>query len=239
MLISDASLAHVGRLRADLSASKNDSLEQAAARFAASFTSHFESVVLSRVFAVLGLDELPEEERAAAVAVAGGNAALGPSTRVLSLLATRGRKPEWNDRKLSRGHRAIPLLDRSFVQGAPMIAKLLSDLEVDLASLDEGKPIATRQMLGGANVTFYVPEAASACDDLGHPIIPARDFVDDFGIKTAFGMGGAYATGQLVVSTVFTSEEVDLPTVNRFPNLIGSFKMSTAALVAAGNIFAG
>ena len=238
MRIGDASLAHVGRLRGEISASKNDSLEQGAGRFTSSFTSHFESVVLCRMFVVLGLQELPEAERAAASAVAGAKTVLGPDTRVLSLLATRGRKAAWNDRQLSREHRAIPLIDRSFVQGAPMIAKLLSDLEVDLASLGEGKPIATRRMLGGANVTFYVPDAPNARDDHGRPIIPARDFVEEFGIKTVFGMGGAYLGGELVVAIVFTSESVDRATVDRFPSLIGSFKMSTAPLVASGSIFA-
>jgi hypothetical protein len=238
VLIAEAALSHVEKLRVEMAASKSDSLEQSAGTFASAFTSHFESVVLCRVFAVLGLDELPAAERDAAAAFPGAKAALAPKTRVLSLIATRGRKPSWNDRKQSQGHRAVPLVDRSFVQGAPMIAKLLSDLEVDLASLDEGKPIATRRMLGGTNMTFYVPDAPGARDALGRPIIPARDFVSDFGIRTVFGMGGAYAGGQLVVSIVFTSEAVERTTADRFPNLIGSFKMNTAALVNEGRIFA-
>jgi hypothetical protein len=237
VLIADASLADVQVLRGEMATWKCASLEEGAGKFVAAFTAHFESIVLCRVFAVLGLDELPPAEREQAMAV-GGVDGLRPNTRVLSLLATQGREAAWNDRTQSRGHRAIPLVDSSFVQGAPMIAKLLADLQVDLAMLDLGKPIATRKMLGGANVTFYVPDAPGAHDGLGRHIIPARDFIDAYGVRTVFGMGGAYMQGQLVVLIVFTSEAVDRPTADRFPNLIGSFKMTTADLVEAGRIFA-
>jgi hypothetical protein len=238
VLIADADLEAIRKIRAAIEDGAGDNLEKSAKSLAAAFVARFESVVLCRVFCVLSLAELPEAERKAAEAIVAGRAELGSGTRVLSLLATRGREASWNDRKLSRGHRAIPLIDSTFVQGAPMIAKLLADLKVDLANLDTGTAIATRQMLGGTNMTFYVPDAAEARDALDRRIIADADFVQRHGVKTVFGMGGAYVTGQVVVAILFSTEKLGRPTVDRFPNLIGTFKIKTAALVHEGKIFA-
>jgi hypothetical protein len=238
LLIADADLEAIRKMRVAIEDGAGDNLEKSAKALAAAFVSRFESVVLCRVFCVLPLAELPEAEQKAAEASAAGRAVLGPGTRVLSLMATRGREPSWNERRQSRGHRAIPLIDSTFVQGAPMIAKLLADLKVDLANLDTGSAIATRQMLGGMNMTFYVPDAAEARDALDRRIIGDADFVQRYGVKTVFGMGGAYATGQVVVAIAFSTEKLGRITVDRFPNLIGTFKIKTAALVQAGKIFA-
>ena len=58
---------------------------------------------------------------------------LGPTddpefVRCLTLLATAGERPEWNDRSASVGHRAIPLVDAETVRKSPMIYQLLSQL---------------------------------------------------------------------------------------------------------------
>jgi hypothetical protein len=151
-------------------------------------------------------------------------------------LGTAGVEPAWCDRRLSTGHRAIPLLNRTFVQNAPMIAKLLADLEVDLAGLDNGSPIVTRRMLGGLNNMFFVPDAQAPERD-GRHVIAARDFVRVRGIRTVFGMGGAYVDGTLVVAIAFTTELVDRAAVDRFPSLIGNFKMATTSLLAADRIY--
>jgi hypothetical protein len=156
---------------------------------------------------------------------------------VLSLLGTRGREASWNDRAASRGHLAIPLIDRSFVQGAPMIAKLLADLEIDLKKLDDGAPIATRHMLGGRNGTFYVPDAQSAKDDHGRNIIASREFVQAQQVRTVFGMGGAYLDGRLIVAIIFTSELLYRAVVDRYPSLISTFKAVTAQVQTDGLVF--
>src|ERR1700712_2299816 len=155
MLFSAIDWPGIERLRARIEKFRSNDLESAAQDFAGLFVEEFEEVVLARVFAVLPYAVLPAAERAFADGCVGGDPSrLSPRTPVLTLLGTRGTQPEWNSRKLSNGHLAIPLLDRSFVQGAPMIAKLLADLEIELRELDGGLPIATRQMLGARNGTF-------------------------------------------------------------------------------------
>lgn len=240
MLIATTDWPHIEQLRATLSRCDGSSLEGAARAFADTFVTTFESIVLARVFAVLPFGELPAHERAFAERLAGGagDPRLGPGTDVLTLLATRGVDPSWNDRTASRGHLAIPLIDKSFVQGAPMIAKLLSDLSLDLRGLDPGAPIVTRRLLGGQNGTFYVADAQEAQDEAGRDIIPARAFVSSQQIRTVFGMGGAYADGTLVVAIFFTRELLDRALVDRFPSLISNFKMVTAQAQTSGKVFA-
>jgi hypothetical protein len=243
VLIADTTWADIETLRSRISeltssahAGAPSSLMTAADGLAQLFTA-FSSTVLARVFLVLPFESMPERERASAEAFVANDPRLGPHTPVLSLLATRGREPDWNDRERSRGHRAIPLLDQAFVQGAPMIAKLLADLEVNLKALDDGRPIVTRRMLGGRNGAFYVDDAQSARDELGRPIIPAQDFVAAHAIRTVFGMGGAYVHGQLVVAILFSTERLDRMLVDRFPSLISNFKMATARLVEEQRIY--
>ena len=118
-----------------------------------------------------------------------------------------------------------------------MIASLLSDLGVDLRSLDLGGAIATRPMLGGRNGTFYVQDARTVVDSLGRHVIAARDFAQESSIRTVFGMGGAYVDGTMAVAIFFCSEELPRLVVDRFPSFISSFKMATAKLLRAGRVF--
>jgi hypothetical protein len=240
VLIADTTWADIETLRGRISeisaVGTPRSLLMAAEELADLFNA-YSSIVLARVFLVLPFESMPARERASAEAFVDNDPRLVARTPVLSLLATRGRKPEWNDRERSRGHRAIPLLDQAFVQGAPMIARLLADLEVNLKALDDGRPIVTRRMLGGRNGAFYVDDAQSARDALGRPIIPAQDFVAEHAIRTVFGMGGAYVHGQLVVAIMFCTELLDRLVVDRFPSLISNFKMATAPLIESQSIY--
>jgi hypothetical protein len=210
------------------------SLEAASVRFVELFANNFDSVILARLFAVLPYAALPPAEQRVANAK---SPHLAPSTPVLSLMATRGKEPAWCLRTTSVSHRAIPLLSSSSVTEAPMVAKLLSDLDVDLKSLDDGKPIATRQMLGGKNGTFFVPDAEVALDERGRHIISSREFAARYGVRTVFGMGGAYMDGTLVVAIAFLSESLERLVVDRFPSFIGSFKTATTRLVGQRRLF--
>jgi hypothetical protein len=236
MLLHDATWEDIGTLRQQLGASPALSIEGAAQAFAGSWLDTFESVVLARLFLVQPLERLPQDDQAFACAVA-GSSSLPPATPCLSLLGTRGREPAWNQRRQSQGHRAIPLIDQKFVRGAPMLAKLLADLDVDLQGLDDGRPIVTRRMLGGLNSAFYVRDAQNEWDAEGRAIIADRKFVAQYGVHTVFGMGGAYANGVIAIAIVFTTELLEPSVVNRYPSLIGNFKMATASLLEQNHIY--
>jgi hypothetical protein len=156
---------------------------------------------------------------------------------VLSLLGSHGAELAWRARERSSGHLAIPLLSEAMVEGAPMIAQLLSALKVDLARLDDGPPIYSRPLLGSTNQRFYVPSARSARDVRGNLVIPAQDFVSLHNIETVFGMAGSYVDGMLIAAILFTTESLDSLTVDRFPSIISNFKMVTTELVLARRVY--
>jgi len=235
--LNDATWPDVERLRGAVGAKDPSSVEAAAEAFVSAFSTAFSDVALIRLFIVLPVARVPEREGAFAARFAAADPRFGPATRVLTLLGSRGREPAWNERRLSRGHLCIPLIDRKFVEAAPMIAKLLSDIDVDLAAFDDGRPIATRKLLGGKNGMFYVPDAATAIDATGRYVIADRAFVERYAIRTVFGMGGAYADGTLVTSVVFSTAKIPQLIADRFPSLISNFKMATATLIEERRIF--
>ena len=215
-------------------------LSDAAQHFAEALRREFPTVVLARLFAVMPFQRLPAADRDVArafAASAGAEPLLLASTPVLSLLGTSGTNPRWNDRNASQGHLAIPLLSKELVEGAPMLAQLLADLKVDLAELAEPRAIDSKRMLGGTNQRFFVPSARTSTDDRGRFVIPARDFVEQHRLETVFGMGGKYVDGTLIAAILFTTEALDSATVDRYPSIMGNFRMATTTALLADRIY--
>ncbi|MCA1665582.1 MAG: hypothetical protein LC659_15165 [Myxococcales bacterium] len=195
------------------------------------------SVALARLYATVPFGSLPRDDRTFVTTLVGEDAKrVHSSTPVMSLLGTRGAAAEWNDRKRSNGHRAIPLIDSRFVDALPMVARMLTDLGVD-AQLFDAPEVDTRRFIGGLNGLFYVEDARSAVDKKGRRIIPAETFVQKQGIRTVFGMGGSYLGGEIAVAIFFCKELVSREAAERFALLIHQFKLSTTQLVGFGKIF--
>lgn len=231
---NEAGWSRINSLRAEIeSLSYVGSLEEAANGFVHCFTRSFESLVLARMFLVTPLSALPMREQR----LVSPEGQLLPTTSVLSLLATRGREPKWNERTASVGHRIVPLVSAERVAQAPMIARLLGDLKLDLRGLEAGIPIASPQLLGGHNGTFFVDDAQLATDEQGRRIISPQ-FAEAYGVRTVFGMGGAYMDGTIVVAILFCDELVERCVVERFPSFIGAFKTMTTRLVGQRCLFA-
>ena len=219
--------------------SKDEWLSDAAQHFAEALVRAFPSVVLARVFVVLPFERLPETDAEVVRQFAkrvGAEPLLQKNTPVLSLLGTNGAHPRWNDRRHSAGHLAIPLLSKELVEGAPMIAQLLADLKLDWADLVETRTIDSKRMLGGNNQRFFVPSAQTTTDDRGRFVIPSREFVKQYRVETVFGMAGSYVSGMLVAAILFTTEQLDAATVDRYPSIISNFRMATTDSVLAGRI---
>lgn len=198
------------------------------------------ATVLSRIYVTVPFAALPPENRGFAQALAderGAGAKLAPTTRVLSLAGTFGRLEAWCDRKRSRGHVGIPLIDAAFVAAIPMVARLLEELgEENLGQAKGGEGYA-RSLIGGFNGVFHVPDAATSRDSLGRLVIPAQDFVSEHGVKTVFGMGGSYVDGTTVAAIVFTTEDISRKEAEQLGTLLSGFKASTLELVRARAFF--
>lgn len=217
------------------------SLEAVAATTASYLYATFsETTALARVYTLLPFRDLPRDVASFVEnVVQEKGAGLGhtPDTPVLTLMGTHGARSEWCDRRKSVGHKGIPLLSMSFVESIPMLARLLKELGLDLAWLDEAPEVNARRLVGGFNGVFYVSDATSSRDALGRQIIPAQDFVASEGVKSVIGMGGFYPDGTLVVAIAFTREEVSRPQADRLKSLVSSLKGETFGVVRARRFF--
>lgn len=216
------------------------SVEDAAQRFASMLYDTFsESVVLARVFVTVRLGSLPPANQEFVRRLVGSRAtAVGPDTPVLSLLGTRGARPEWNSRHLSKGHVGIPLASAEFIDAIPMIASLIKQLGVAIAHDPGVETAIVTHRLGSAAGLFYVEDASTATDSRGRRVIAAADFVAEHGVKTVFGFGGVYAlSGTFVVAVVFARDALARRQAERFMRLANLFKAITMRMVARKQFF--
>jgi len=129
------------------------------------------------------------------------------STPCLTLLATRGDEPAWNDVASSRGHQAIPLRDQAAVAELPMVARIVQQLGLDLGPIfDNDGTLVFQDAQRTCNV-FHVVDA------LGSPYLPAQvDFVEKYGIQSVLGFGGVLPTGDFFAIILFAKVKI-LPSV--------------------------
>lgn len=153
---------------------------------------------LVRLYVTSRLGELqaPLQELAAA-AVPDGMAALTDETRCLTLLATAGREPAWNDRRASEHHQVIALSDEEGVERLPMVAGLLRGLGIEASAVVRPDPRQATVRSGRRYDLFFVPEAA------GSPLVPDGAFVARHGIRSTVGFGGVLPSGELFAVVIF------------------------------------
>lgn len=200
-----------------------------------------DSIVLARLFVVVPHGELPAANRSFVSELAhsqGITDLINDETYVISLLGTRGVRPEWNDRRNSNGHVGIPLASADFIDRIPMMSRMLKEVGLDLSWIDRQKSVATKTLAGLSGV-FYVADAETAVDDKGRKIISAQDFVRAYKIKSVFGCAGGYPTGgTFITMIVFCRETVKQSTAEQFLPFISAFKAGTVSLVSSRAIFA-
>lgn len=125
-----------------------------------------------------------------------------PDVRCLTLLASRGLEPAWNDRRTSEGHKAIPLPSVEFVQRLPMVAGLVEQLGLDIADVVRPQEKRVVELAQRTYGVFHVEEAT------GSPFVPAQDFVAQHGIRSALGFGGVLFTGDFFAVVIFSRVHV-------------------------------
>jgi signal transduction histidine kinase len=160
-----------------------------------------------------------------------GGAPPSPEMECLVLLATVGDQPQWNSRKDSQGHQAVPLTSTGAEQQAPMISHLLTQMGLTVGMIIEPAPELLLDMEQITLNVFYIPEA------LGSPYIPAqKEFVVPFGIRSAIGFGGFLPSGQMYAVVIFFKIPIARETAELFKFL--SLNVKTALLPFMGRLFA-
>ncbi|HSF18155.1 MAG TPA: hypothetical protein VLK65_21655 [Vicinamibacteria bacterium] len=242
--VGTATLDDITRLRGlvekELEGCQN--LQAAAQRFSELlFEELVDSAVLLRVFATASFTQLPEMERGFAVRLSqerGFEAELRPSTTVVTLLGTRGRRASWNERRLSKRHLAIPLVRTSFIKTIPMVSRLMSEMGTGVAWVEKQHNNIVVKTMGKMASVLHVDDAREATTADGFKVVPDQDFVSANGVHTVVGLAGAYLNGTVVAVIVFTDERAPAERVNKFMPLINAYKVATMKNVMAGRIFA-
>ena len=156
-----------------------------------------------------------------------------PSMSCLTMLATAGEQPAWNERTRSAQHRAIPLPSPEVIAEAPMIAQLISQFGLETRELLEPDPGLLTDLAQKTYNVFHVAKA------LGSPYVPAQDdFVVRHGIESVVGFGGLFPTGDLFAVILFSKIPIPRETAGRFTTLALSVKLA-ALPFANGPVFRG
>ena len=143
-----------------------------------------------------------------------------PGMKCLTLLATAGDRPEWNDRRQSAGHQAIPLPRPEIVEKAPMIAQLIRQFGLDLGSVTSSRELM-RDMEGRTYGVFFVEDAA------GSAYIPAQEqFVLPYKVRSVIGCGGSLRDGDLFAVLLFTRLRLTQDVADRFRTIALDIKSS-------------
>ncbi|MGI8774847.1 MAG: PP2C family protein-serine/threonine phosphatase [Actinomycetota bacterium] len=146
--------------------------------------------------------------------------ALDPDSSCLTLLATSGLEPDWNDRRASEEHRAIWLGDAVAIQRLPMVARLVEDLgfsSEEVVRVDPQLFILNHRRDFGV---FYVPEAR------GSNVIPAQeDFVLKYGIRSVLGFGGLLPDGSIFAAVLFSSQAIPKETADLIASVALGIKL--------------
>ncbi|MDA2924319.1 hypothetical protein MYX65_06625 [Acidobacteria bacterium AH-259-L09] len=218
-----------------------NALEEAAQAVVAALHNHFsDSVVIARIFVTVPFDALPASNQDFVRKLAdsaGATEQLKGGTPVLSLVGTHGQEEKWNDRRNSEGHVGIPLISSSFVGAIPMISRLLKELGVPLDWVDSHDTEMIVKTVGESAGLFFVEDAAEVTDQEGRKVIAAQDFVSSYNVKSVFGTGGVYPSGQMFAIVAFCRDQFSREAAQEFVALADSFKNSTSPLVGATLIF--
>lgn len=185
---------------------------------------------LVRCFKTHRLGELPAALQVKALMSLGDEAR--DDLRCLTLLATAGDLPAWNQPSASSGHAVIPLEDADAVSRAPMIAQLIRQLGLEVESVlapnDDLLLEADERTYG----VFHVEDAA------GSPSIPSQAFVQEHGIESVLGFGGLLPSGDLFAIILFSKVQITREIANLFRTLALSVKLVLLPFTR-GPIFAG
>lgn len=139
--------------------------------------------------------------------------------KCLTLLATAGDEPAWNDRTQSAGHQAIPLVNSEMVARIPMVARLVEQFGLDTRTLLQAdaellNPDLILELAQKKYRVFHVEDA------VGSPYIPAQaNFVQRYGLRSVVGFGGLLPSGDLYAVILFSRVSVARSTAEEFASL--------------------
>jgi PAS domain S-box-containing protein len=190
--------------------------------------------VLARLFLTQPLGSLPEPlQRLAQSRLQEPSATDSPQIPCLTLLATKGIEPTWNDRRDSVAHEVIPLPHAGVLEKAPMIARLIEQLGLDSDVLFQPHRHRIAELEPQSYHVFHVEEALDSL------FVPAQEgFVRPYGVRSVLGFGGLLPGTSLFAVLLFCRVPISTQTAALFRPLALGAKLALLPF-AQGPIFDG
>jgi hypothetical protein len=222
-----ADMVRCGRELRRLGASSSPAMEETAELIVRHLYEHFaerdsgrRACVLVRLFKTHRFADLGDGLREFAQALT-PSARLSPEIKCLTMLASVGEEPNWNSRRDSRHHQAIPLLSEAALDEIPMISRLLNQFGLKLSDLAPAQPEVVDDLNRRSFSVFHVPVARDS------PAIPAQqDFVVPHGIESVLGFGGILPDGNLFAVVIFARVTIPAATAEMFRTIALNVKMA-------------
>ena len=213
------------------------SLEEAAARIVRYLYDHLtdprtgeSACALVRFFKTHPYGELDAELQRFARQMAGSHP-VSARTKCLVLLGTAGDRPEWNTRRASAGHQAIPLASEKLVAQFPMISQLLTQFGLEVGNVVQGEASLVLDPEQRTYNVFHVPSA------LDSPYMPQQAaFVKPYGIRSVVGVGSTLPPDDIFAVILFSKVAISRETAEIFRPLALSMKVAVLPLVP-GRVF--
>ena len=165
---------------------------------------------LVRLFKTHSYEELDAELQEFAQNMLGSKPAY-PGMKCMVLLATSGEEREWQSRKTSKGHKAVPLPSEEAINQIPMFLPLIEQFGLQVDMLIKPDPKFLLDLEQRAYNVYYVPEP------LGNPYISAqKGFIIPYGIRSILGFGGLLPSGDMFAVPMFFKVPVSREVANLF-----------------------
>ncbi len=220
-----------------------DSVEGIAQAFVDKVFEQFQdSLVLLRLFSSVPYSALPPQDQLLVDKKAndsGTGHLYKDTTPVLTLLGTRGQRPEWNHRAASQGFRCIPLVSSGYVASLSMLSMQFRTMNFDLALLDGwNTTIAANARADEYTGMLYVNHAGMDKDQQGRMVVPRQEFVVENNVKTALGFGTGYSSHPTIVMLfAFTNEILNKTAMEPFSSLLQNYLSISKECLNRGRIF--
>ena len=175
---------------------------------------------LIRLFKTHPFGELDEDSRRFAATLA-TEGPLRTDTHCLTLLASAGDRPEWNQRHQSKQYKAVPVTGLNFRDQFPMFSQLFTQFGIDPAAAwapDRDLLLDHNERTFGV---FHVPVA------VGSGYVPAQDrFVIPCGIRSVVGVGGLLPTASVFALELFSRVPISREQAELFRTIALAIKLA-------------
>jgi hypothetical protein len=178
------------------------------------------SCVLVRLFKTHDYAALDDELKSFARNLLDTPGSQALNCKCFTLLATCGAEAEWQSRKTSKGHQAIPLPSVQVVERIPMMRNMIKQMGLEINSVVHPDARIVMDLSQKTYNVFCVTDAEES------PFVPAQQgFVKPYGVKSVLGFGGVLPSGNVFVVIIFSSTRIGKETANHFAPLALNVKM--------------